>query len=118
MKNVAPNSKTEQIENEVQELVRGALPDKTAAMVVQLLIDWFHRREREFYLREHPDDVANGHYRRKKLNFGSVPLELNVPRTRSGPFKPSLLPGPYQLLRRDPPTFAERTGLVPVVIRC
>jgi transposase-like protein len=96
MKNVAPNSKTEQIENEVQELVRGALPDKTAAMVVQLLIDWFHRREREFYLREHPDDVANGHYRRKKLNFGSVPLELNVPRTRSGQFKPSLLPGPYQ----------------------
>jgi len=37
MKNVARNSRTEQIENEVQELVRGALPDKTAAMVVQLL---------------------------------------------------------------------------------
>ena len=117
MKNAARNSRTEQVENEVRELVRGALPDKTAAMVVQLRIDWFHRREREFYLRKHPEDIANGHDHRKKVSLGSVPMELEVPRTRSGKFKPSRLPAPYRLHRGDLPTPDGYASLVTFVIR-
>jgi putative transposase len=96
MKDLARNSIREQVENEVQELLQGALPDKTASVVIKRVVDWFHRRERDSYLQEHPEDIANGHYHRKKLNLGSVPLELEVPRTRSGKFKPTLLPAPYQ----------------------
>ena len=51
--------------------------------------------ERRQFLTSSEQDKANGFYERA-LQLGSIPLELEVPRTRSGQFRPSLLPAPYQ----------------------
>jgi putative transposase len=47
--------------------------------------------EREDYLKEHRDTRGNGFYKRNpKTMFGE--MELDIPRTRDGNFKPSILP--------------------------
>ncbi len=51
--------------------------------------------ERRQFLNDVNDDKANGFYERS-LKLGTIPLDIHVPRTRSGEFRPSLLPPPYQ----------------------
>jgi transposase-like protein len=51
--------------------------------------------ERRQFLNHVDDDKANGFYERS-LRLGSIPLDVEVPRTRSGEFRPNLLPPPYQ----------------------
>ena len=51
--------------------------------------------ERQGFLVQRPEDKGNGSYERS-LQMGSVPVMLQVPRTRSGDFRPTYLPGPYQ----------------------
>ena len=48
-------------------------------------------KERENYLREHQETRGNGFYKRNpKTMFGE--MELEIPRTRDGNFKPSVIP--------------------------
>ena len=48
-------------------------------------------KERQDYLKEHQDTRGNGFYKRNpKTMFGE--MELEIPRTRDGNFKPSILP--------------------------
>lgn len=51
--------------------------------------------ERRVYLEQNAQDKGNGSYARS-LQLGSMPIEMSVPRSRSGSFRPSLLPEPYQ----------------------
>ena len=50
--------------------------------------------ERRAYLAETTNDKGNGSYERS-LNVGSIPVDIRVPRTRSGQFRPNSLPPPY-----------------------
>jgi len=52
--------------------------------------------ERQTYLARTPTDKGSGCYARS-LKMGSIPLQIEVPRTRGGSFRPRLLPPPYQL---------------------
>jgi len=51
--------------------------------------------ERKAYLERILQDKPNGFYERS-LQLGTIPLEVRVPRTRSGDFRPASLPAPYQ----------------------
>jgi transposase-like protein len=51
--------------------------------------------ERRAYLARMTGDKGNGFYDRS-LSLGSVPVDLRVPRTRSGDFRPTLLPDRYE----------------------
>jgi putative transposase len=51
--------------------------------------------ERRAFLLRSPGDKGNGVYARD-VSIGSIPVEMSVPRTRSGEFRPGLLPPRYQ----------------------
>jgi len=51
--------------------------------------------ERKAYLERILQDKPSGFYQRS-LQLGTIPLEVRVPRTRSGDFRPASLPAPYQ----------------------
>src|ERR1700738_2839398 len=53
------------------------------------------RAERKAYLERVVHDKPNGFYDRS-LEVGAIPLELRVPRTRTGDFPPATLPPLYQ----------------------
>ncbi|ADQ39611.1 transposase mutator type [Caldicellulosiruptor acetigenus I77R1B] len=59
------------------------------------LLDWFMLSEREIYLSKNDNDKGNGFYERKLATpIGN--LEISVPRTRTGGFRPHILPEPYK----------------------
>lgn len=58
------------------------------------------QKERSFFLENNAFDKANGFYSRN-LSLGSIPLSLNVPRVRSGDFRPALLPDKHQRVFAD-----------------
>jgi transposase-like protein len=60
-----------------------------------LILNSLGQAERQAYLVGAPADKGNGSYARS-LTLGSIPLQIDVPRTRQGSFRPSLLPPPYQ----------------------
>ena len=53
------------------------------------------RAERKAYLERVVHDKPNGFYDRS-LAVGAIPLDLRVPRTRTGDFRPATLPPLYQ----------------------
>ena len=61
--------------------------------LLEALLNELMKRERERFLEQHPQEKANGFYRRSlRLTMGE--LKLSVPRVRYGhTFRPSLLPG-------------------------
>jgi len=56
--------------------------------------------DRKLYLEQHPDDKGNGFYKRK-LPSGSLTFNINVPRTRSGQFRPFFLPEKWQRHQKE-----------------
>jgi len=60
-----------------------------------MLLSSLAHAERSAYLDSQAEDKANGFYPRSLL-LGSVPVDLEVPRTRSGQFRPPSLPAHYQ----------------------
>ena len=65
------------------------------------LLNELMKRERERFLEQHPQERANGFYRRNlRLTMGE--LKLSVPRVRYGrTFRPSILPPPWKRADRD-----------------
>jgi len=59
------------------------------------LLDWFMLSERQIYLLKNENDKGNGFYDRK-LGTPMGNLEISVPRTRTGDFRPHILPEPYK----------------------
>lgn len=83
-----------EVQQEIDRALR-ALPQVTVGSLLEALLNAGALAERRGFLDRHPGDKANGFYRRS-LQLGAVPLRLDVPRTRSGEFRPGLLPPPYQ----------------------
>jgi transposase-like protein len=59
------------------------------------LLDWFMLSERQIYLLKNENDKGNGFYDRK-LGTLMGNLDISVPRTRTGDFRPHILPEPYK----------------------
>lgn len=90
---VARDMVNEQAQREIEQAVAGGLGELTLREMLGALLSSVGYAERRAYLAD-ADDKANGSYSRA-LQVGSVPIELEVPRTRSGAFRPELLPPPY-----------------------
>jgi transposase-like protein len=73
----------------------GGLEQLSTSQLLGLLLDSLFRAERATYLEHAEDDKGNGAYERA-VNVGSLPVEVEVPRTREGDFRPSNLPSRYQ----------------------
>ncbi len=84
-----------EIAAEIQAAFSGGLAELSLRELLGLLLSSAASAERNAYLRRTPGDKGNGSYPRA-LELGSLPLNLEVPRTRSGQFRPSVLPALYQ----------------------
>ena len=73
----------------------GGLEQLSTTQLLGLLLDSLFRAERAAYLERAEEDKGNGVYERG-VNVGSLPVEVEVPRTRRGEFRPSNLPSLYQ----------------------
>lgn len=73
----------------------GGLEQLSTSHLLGMLLDSLFRAERAAYLEGAEDDKGNGAYDRA-VNVGSLPVEIAVPRTREGDFRPSNLPSRYQ----------------------
>jgi putative transposase len=93
-KSLTPASLPEIAKNHVDQLLQNGLADFSLRELLGLLISSAGVAERNAYL-DNVSDKPNGFYDRS-LQVGSVPVDVRVPRTRSGEFRPISLPAPYR----------------------
>ena len=94
-KSVTPTAISELAKNEVDHLLQAGLADLSLRELLGLLISSAGVAERNVYLEKIAADKPNGFYDRS-LQVGTVPVEIRVPRTRNGEFRPASLPSPYR----------------------
>lgn len=94
-KSLPPSSPRSVEKSEIEKLLQSGLGDFSVRELLGALLSCLIHAERGAYLQDAPQDKANGYYPRSLL-VGSVPIELDVPRTRSGQFRPPSLPARYQ----------------------
>jgi transposase-like protein len=94
-KSLPPSSPRSLEKSEIEKLLQSGLGDFSVRELLGALLSCLIHAERGAYLQDAPQDKANGYYPRSLL-LGSVPVELDVPRTRSGQFRPPSLPARYQ----------------------
>ena len=94
-KSLPPSSPQSLEKSEIAKLLQSGLGDFSVRELLGALLSCLIHAERGAYLQDAPQDKANGYYPRSLL-VGSVPVELDVPRTRSGQFRPPSLPARYQ----------------------
>jgi transposase-like protein len=92
---LSPASMPETVKNDVDQLLKTGLSDLTLRELLGMLISSAGAAERNVYLQDTPTDKPNGFYDRS-LQVGSVPVDIRVPRSRSGDFRPVSLPAPYR----------------------
>ena len=81
--------------SEIEKLLQAGLGDFSLRELLGAWLSSLAQAERGAYLQSQLDDKANGFYPRS-LQVGSMPVEMEVPRTRSGQFRPPSLPARYQ----------------------
>jgi putative transposase len=95
-KSLTPNPVSESsVKNDIAAMLESGFADFTMRELLGLLISSVGEAERKAYLNKQNRDKANGFYPRSLL-VGSLPIDVEVPRTRSGNFRPASLPLPYQ----------------------
>src|SRR6201997_5424617 len=94
-KSLPPSSPSSLEKSEIEKLLQSGLGDFSLRELLGALLSCLAHAERGAYLQAAPQDKANGFYPRSLL-VGSVPIEMEVPRTRSGQFRPPSLPARYQ----------------------
>lgn len=94
-KSLTPASVSEIAKNDVDQLLQTGLADFSLRELLGLLISSASVAERNVYLEKTNNDRPNGYYDRS-LQVGTVPIEVRVPRTRSGEFRPASLPSRYR----------------------
>lgn len=94
-KSLTPASVSERVKNDVDQLLQTGLADFSLRELLGLLISTASAAERNVYLEKEPADKPNGFYDRC-LQLGTLPIEVRVPRTRTGDFRPATLPSPYR----------------------
>jgi putative transposase len=87
---ISPVAKTD-----VDRLLQTGLADFSLRELLGMLISSAGAAERNVYLQDTPTDKPNGFYDRA-LQVGSIPVDIRVPRTRQGEFRPTSLPAPYR----------------------
>jgi transposase-like protein len=91
----------------LEEIVKNLWEAKTKgtkpvlSQLLQSLINAIMLKERELFLKNHPENSANGFYHRNLyLSFGN--LDLKVPRVRIGhSFRPAILPERWKRIDKD-----------------
>ena len=94
-KSLTPASISELAKSDVDRLLQTGLADFSLRELLGLLISSTGAAERSVYLEKTSNDTPNGFYDRS-LQVGTIPVEVRVPRTRSGEFRPASLPSPYR----------------------
>ena len=92
---LAPNSVSSPQKNTLDQMLESDLADLSLRELLGALLSSLGVAERKAYLERLVEDKPNGFYDRS-LQRGTIPLDLRVPRTRSGQFRPTLLPPLYQ----------------------
>jgi len=93
--NVSQNSLSESLDNEIDRLLAAGLENFSVRELLGMMLSAAGQAERRAYLTEAADDKGNGSYGRS-VNVGSVPVDIRVPRSRTGNFRPSSIPPPYE----------------------
>ncbi len=94
-KSLASSSIPASAKTDVDRLLQSGLADFSLRELLGVLISSATAAERNVYLQDTPNDRPNGFYDRA-LQVGSIPIDVRVPRTRSGEFRPASLPAPYR----------------------
>ncbi len=84
-----------QMHDELERAVAGGLGDLSLREMLATSVNALSTAQRSAHLQQVDDDRPNGFYERG-LKLGSIPLDISVPRVRSGGFRPPILPGPYK----------------------
>lgn len=82
-------------QQELEQALAGRLGELSLRQLLATLLKAVGQAERRAFLARTDEDKANGYYERS-VRLGSIPLELEVARTRSGKFRPRVLPPPYE----------------------
>jgi transposase-like protein len=94
-KSLAPASISSVAKNDFDQLLQTGLADCSLRELLGLLISGTGAAERNLYLERNLSEKPNGFYDRS-LQMGTIPIDIRVPRTRTGEFRPQSLPSPYQ----------------------
>src|SRR5215471_9677893 len=95
LKSLAPKSMPAAANNRLPSLSESDLADLSLRELLGMLLSSVGVAERKAYLERLLQDRPNGFYDRS-LQLGTIPLDVRVPRTRSGDFRPASLPPLYQ----------------------
>ena len=94
-KSLAPESLPLTEKNILAQMLESDLADLSLRELLSMLLSSLGLAERKAYLERILPDKPNGFYDRS-LQLGTIPVEIRVPRTRSGDFRPASLPPLYQ----------------------
>lgn len=94
-KRVSPARLSDQFADDLRCINGSGLESLTLRQLLGMALTNLGEAERRAFLLGSPGDKGNGAYDRT-VSVGSIPIEMHVPRTRSGEFRPSLLPAKYQ----------------------
>ena len=94
-KSLTPGAVSSTAKTDIDRLLQTGLADFSLRELLGLLITSAGASERHIYLQDTPTDRPNGFYDRC-LQVGSIPVDVRVPRTRNGDFRPASLPAAYR----------------------
>jgi putative transposase len=94
-KSLTPAASSSAVKNDFDQLLQTGLADCSLRELLGLLISGTGAAERNLFLEQNPAEKPNGFYDRS-LQMGTIPIDIRVPRTRTGEFRPQCLPSPYQ----------------------
>src|SRR5262249_33032314 len=90
-KSVAPSSIPPFVKSDVERVLESGLVDFSLRELLSVLLSSTGAAERKVYLENATEDRPNGFYDRS-LQLGTIPVDVRVPRTRKGEFRPASLP--------------------------
>ena len=94
-KSLSPSTIPQLAKSEVEKVLQSGLGDFTLRELLGTLVSSAGLAERQLYLENVETGKPNGFYDRS-LQVGSIPIDIRVPRTRTGEFRPASLPTAYQ----------------------
>jgi len=94
-KSLAPQPLPPAEKNALAEMLDSNLADLSLRELLSMLLSSVGLAERKAYLERVVHDKPNGFYDRS-VELGAIPVELRIPRTRTGDFRPATLPPLYQ----------------------
>jgi putative transposase len=94
-KSLTPSVAASIVKPDLDRLLQSGMADFSLRELLGWMISSAGAAERNVYLQDNPNDKSNGFYDRS-LQVGSIPIDVHVPRTRDGDFRPASLPAPYR----------------------